>query len=174
VLRLFPQITDWDSTKLFISFVVNYTLLPLVTVLLAKKLGFIDSVFLTSQKDRIIPYIATGVFYFWIWHVFRKQGYPYEVLVFSLAVFLSTSLGLLINIFLKVSMHTLGAGVVLGLFLLLSFRYGQNFGLYTSIVVFICGLICTSRLINNDHSEKEVYTGLAGGLSALGIAALVS
>jgi hypothetical protein len=64
ITHLFPQLTDWDRTKLLVSFIVNYTVLPLVTLLLAKGLGFIQSVYLKTQKDRIIPYVATGIFYF--------------------------------------------------------------------------------------------------------------
>lgn len=166
VLRLFPQITEWDETKLLISFAVNYTVLPLVTILLAKGLGFIDSVYLKTQKDRIIPYVATGVFYFWIWYVFKNQGFPKPVVMFSLAIFLASSLGLTLNSFLKISMHAISAGVVLALFLLLGFYMGENLGYYVSIVLLLTGLVCTARLVNQDHEPREVYAGLAVGAFA--------
>lgn len=43
---------------------VNVTLFPLLSVLLLRALGFIDSIMLKTQKDRIIPYIASGIFFF--------------------------------------------------------------------------------------------------------------
>ena len=55
-------------------FFVIYSLFPLVTVLLAKGLGFIDSVYLKTQRDRIIPYIACEIYYFWIAYVLRHQA----------------------------------------------------------------------------------------------------
>lgn len=172
VLRLFPQLDEWNQTKLLISFAVNYTLLPLITILLAKALGFVQSVQLKTQKDRIIPYIATGVFYFWVWYVFKNQGYPKEVVLFSLGVFLSSSVGLLLNSYFKVSMHTLAAGVVLALFVVLGLRYHESMGLYISIAVLLTGLVCTARLVNEDHSPKEVYAGLLAGALSLLLAAV--
>jgi len=166
VLRLFPQLTEWDQTKLLISFIVNYTVLPLVTLLLAKGLGFIQSVYLKTQKDRIIPYVATGVFYFWIWYVFKSQSFPKEVVMFSLAVFVASSLGLIVNSYLKVSMHAISAGVVITLFVLLGFMSSSNLGFYISVALLLAGAVCTSRLINSDHSPREVYAGLLIGVMA--------
>jgi len=164
VLRLFPQITEWDKTKLLISFTVNYTVLPLVTLLLAKGLGFIQSVYLKTQKDRIIPYVATGVFYFWVWYVFKNQSFPKEIIMFSLAVFLASSLGLIVNNYIKVSMHAISAGVVITLFILLGFISNDNFGFYISLALLIAGVVCTARLVNSDHYPIEVYAGLFIGI----------
>src|SRR5215217_4144934 len=41
-----------QKARLAISFSLMYILFPLVTVLLAKGLGFVDSIRLQSQKDR--------------------------------------------------------------------------------------------------------------------------
>jgi hypothetical protein len=170
-LRLFPQLDAWDSTKLLISFGVNYTLLPLVTLLLAKALGFVGSIYLRTQKDRIIPYVATGVFYFWVWYVFRNQGYPKPVVMYSLAIFLASSLGLLMNNYLKVSMHAIAAGVTATLLVLLGFYLTENLGFYIAVGLLLAGLVCTARLVNNDHSPAEVYLGLGTGVVAQLLAA---
>jgi hypothetical protein len=166
VLRMFPQLDAWSQSKLLISFAVNYTLLPLVTLLLAKGLGFVQSIYLKDKKDRIIPYIATGVFYFWIWYVFKNQGAPREVIAFSLAVFLASSLGLLFNSYLKVSMHGIAVGVAATMLVRLGLGSTINLGPYISIALLATGLVCSARLINNDHSPKEVYSGLAIGIFA--------
>ncbi len=166
VLRLFPQNGAWQNTLVLIQFFVNYTLLPLVTILLAKGLGFVDSIYLKTQKDRIIPYIATGVFYFWVWYVSKNQNYPEAVVMFSLAVFIASSLGLIFNIYFKISMHALSMGVVLTLMLMLAYSIGVSFGFYLSLAFLIAGVVCTSRLINNDHHPFEVYAGLFVGALA--------
>ncbi|HET7898760.1 MAG TPA: hypothetical protein VFL47_13845, partial [Flavisolibacter sp.] len=85
VLRLFPALDSGRQSMLLIQFFVNYTLLPLVTVLIAKGVGFIDSIYLKTQRDRIIPYLAVMIFYFWVWYVFRNQGFPPEAVMFSFA-----------------------------------------------------------------------------------------
>src|SRR6476620_6353056 len=101
--------------KLFIIIRVGYNTVfyPALTVLLLKALGFIDSVFLKTQRERIIPYVATNIFYFWMYLVFRNQpGVPSILTAFILGVFLASSVALLANIYFKISMHALGAGAL--------------------------------------------------------------
>jgi hypothetical protein len=43
---------------------LNLIFFPLMSVFLLKAVGFINSIFLKTQKDRIIPYIACGIFFF--------------------------------------------------------------------------------------------------------------
>jgi hypothetical protein len=61
---LFPQFTDDNKLLLLLRFLIMYTVFPLVTILLAKGLGFVQSIYLRTQKDRIIPYVACGMYYF--------------------------------------------------------------------------------------------------------------
>jgi len=170
-LDYFPERSGSDNIKLMISLAVNYAVLPLVTLLLAKTLGFVQSIYLRTARDRIIPYVASGVFYFWIWYVFHNQGFPAEVEMFTLAVFLASSIGLIANAFLMVSMHGISMGVLATYVLMLGFYTEQSFGLYISVAVFIAGLVCTARLIHSNHTTREIYTGLAIGALAQVVAA---
>jgi hypothetical protein len=169
-LRLFSGLDGWRQTLLLIQFFVNYTLLPLVTVLVAKGLGFINSIYLKTQRDRIIPYLAVMIFYFWVWYVFKQQGFPKEALLFSLGAFLSICFGAFVNSFFKVSMHALSMGVVITLLIILSLRSGTNFGPYVSTGLLIAGLVCTARLVLNDHRPFDIYAGLVLGALAQVIA----
>lgn len=166
VLRLFPALEPYRKTLLLVQFFVSYTLLPLATVLIAKALGFVKTVQLKTQKDRIIPYMATMVFYFWMWYVSKNLGFPKESVMFSLAVFLTICFGTFFNTYFKVSMHALSMGVVVTLLLLLSLRSNNNLGPYLSIALFLAGGVCTARLLNADHRPFEVYAGLFLGAVA--------
>ncbi len=170
VLRLFPDRTPWQHTLLIIQFFVSYTLLPLATVLLSKALGFIDSIYLKTQKERIIPYMASMIFYFWVWYVFKNQGFPKPVILFSLAVFLTTCFGVFFNNYFKVSMHALSVGVVITLLFILSLTSVINFGPYLSVTLLLAGLVCTARLLTSEHNPFEIYAGLFLGALSQGIA----
>ena len=165
-LRLFSGLDEWRQTLLLLQFFVNYTLLPLVTVLIAKGVGFIDSIYLKTQRDRIIPYLAVMIFYFWVWYVFRNQAFPKEAVLFSLAAFLSVCFGAFVNSFFKVSMHALSMGVVVTLLIILSLGSSANMGPYVSIGLLLAGLVCTARLVLNDHKPFDVYAGLLLGAVA--------
>ena len=164
---LFTGLDGRDKLFLLLRFLLMYTVFPLVTILLAKGLGFIQSIYLRTQKDRIIPYIACGMYYFWMWYVLRNQPqFPKELVMLSLAIFIGSSLGLITNSYLKVSMHGISMGVMVAFTCIVAFLAEINFGPYISLSLLIAGLVSTARLMNSDHDPVEVYIGLIIGIVA--------
>ena len=169
---VFAGFSGWKKSLILIQAVAMYGFFPMVTVLLLKALKFIDSVYLDTQRDRIIPFIACGIWYFWIWYVWRNlPDSPKEIVILSMAIFLSSSIGLLANIYMKISMHAIAMGILISFTTLLAFTQAVSFGVYISVSFLIAGLVSTARLIVSDHSQKEVYAGLLAGFIALLIAA---
>jgi len=147
------------------------TFFPLVTVLLLKALDFIKSIQLTTQKDRIIPLVACGVWYFWLWYVWRNQpDYPQQAVQFALATWISASLALMANIIMKISLHTIAAGVMLTFMIQLALTQDLNFGIWLSVAIGVTGIIATSRFIISDHTPSEIYGGLALGILSMLVA----
>jgi hypothetical protein len=168
---LFIGLSGWTKTKIVMMAVLMFAFFPIVTVLLLKALDFIRSVYLTSQKDRIIPLIACMTWYFWIWFVWSKMGKSNDEIVMpdvavklAMGIFISSILGLMANIIMKISLHAISVGVMLAFVFLLAFTQPLNFGIYISAALLITGLVCTSRFIASDHVPIEVYGGLAVGI----------
>lgn len=159
---------------LFIS-AFNIVFFPLITVLLLKAVGFIDSIFLRTRKDRIIPYMACGIFFFWAYTVFHKEGSYHPIMAtFILGIFLASSAGLLANIYFKVSMHAIGMGGWLGIFWVVAQSNTMLMTWPLAAVILLTGIVCTSRFIVSDHTQKDVYAGLAIGIACQLVAAFVS
>lgn len=161
--RLFPDKDAWQKTIVVIQFFVSYTLLPLATILLMKALGFIQSVFLKTQKDRILPYVVCEIYYFWAWYVSKNLFYPKQVILFALGIFLAACIGLILNSYIKISMHALSVGVVAAFILLCGLKADINYGPYITVAFLIAGITATSRMINSNHTSKEIYTGFFAG-----------
>jgi hypothetical protein len=160
----FTGFTPMQKIITLIQFFMIYSFFPLITVLLAKGLGFLQSIHLKTQKDRIIPYIACEIYYFWMAYVIRHQeDFPREIMQLTIAIFLASSIGLLVNIIMKVSMHAISMGVMVLFIGLLGFSQSNSFTAYLSVALLIAGLVCTARMIVSDHSSKEIYTGLLVG-----------
>ena len=152
-------------------FFLLYTFFPLISVLLLKAVGFISSIHLENKRDRIIPYVICMIYYWWSWHLFDNQPeYTRLSVVVSLAIFLASIGGLMANIYMKVSMHAIAAGVMAAFVMLLGFSEDLSFGVYISIVLFLTGIICTARFVDSDHTAKEIYVGLLVGILSLVIA----
>jgi hypothetical protein len=172
---VFSGFDEWNKTVVLIQSFVWYTFFPIVSTLLLKKLDFISSIHLKTQRDRIIPFIVCGIFYFWGWYVSHNlPDYPHEIVSFELAIFLASSLGLIANTYMKISMHAIAVGLMSTFVLMLGLSGGVNFGLYISIVLLVSGLVCTARLIASDHTQTEIYTGLFVGMVSQLIAYLFS
>lgn len=160
----FAGINEWGNLRILLQVFVNCTFLPLVSILLLRALKFIDSVFLKTQKDRIIPYIICMTFYFWNWYVFKNNHEVKDMVSMSMAIFNASVFGFLVNISMKVSMHAIAVGVMTTFLALLALTDSSSFSLYLAITVLIAGIVCTSRLIVSDHSPKEIYYGFLIGV----------
>ncbi len=154
---------------------VNLVAFPLISVLLTKAVGFIDSVFLHTKKDRIIPYMICGIFFFWAYLVFKRQErYPGIIPQFLLGVFLAASAALIANIYFKISMHAIGVGGWLGIFWVIARENSMLMTWPIALVLLITGIVCTSRFIISDHTQKDVYAGLLLGFACQLVAAFVN
>ncbi len=160
---IFTGTEAFDKLKIFLSIFSTNIFIPLVTVLLLKGLGFIQSIQLRTQKERIIPYVACITFFFWSYYVSRQLQYPFELRAFLLSLFIAASASLLLNNYMKVSMHAVGAGGLTALFIMLLFANKIDDSASLLLSFFIAGIICTSRFIASDHKAKEIYTGFAAG-----------
>jgi hypothetical protein len=171
----FSGFSYYTKLKLLLTTALNTVFFPAFAILVMKGLGFVKSVFLRTQQDRIGPYLSSMIFYFWAARVFFKfQPELTPVLaVFMTGVFLTTAVALIANIFYKISMHAIGCGGMIGIFIIIM---NSNTMLMTwplSIALLITGIVCTSRLVVSDHTEKEIYMGLVVGLVCQFAAAIV-
>ncbi|HEV8504378.1 MAG TPA: hypothetical protein VGQ53_03220 [Chitinophagaceae bacterium] len=165
---LFASFSDLGKLMLLGTFVIMYIMFPLLSVLLLKALGFISSIHLKTQRDRVIPYVVCMIWYWWIWYVMNNRPeVPRECVILSLAIFLASIGGLMANISMKVSMHAIAAGVMAAFVMLLGFLQDLNFGFYISGSIFLSGAICTARFIDSDHTPREIYLGLFIGMVTL-------
>lgn len=158
----FTGISPHDKVLIVIRVGYNTIFYPALTVLLLKALGFIKSIFLKTQRERIVPYIATNIFYFWMFLVFHNQpDVPVILTSFMFGAFLASSAALIANIYFKISIHALGVGSLCGLMLIIIFS-GFTYAVFLTAMVFflITGIVCTSRMIVSDHKPVEIYSGI--------------
>ena len=138
---------------------------PAFTVFLLWKLGFAKSMHLRFQKERIIPYIATMIFYWWMWYLSRSFTDQASVLkFFYFGIFIATIPGLVLNNFVKISMHAMGVGGAVAAVILTCLYYGNNFGLDIALVTLIAGIVCSARMALSEHSLFEINLGVAVGV----------
>ena len=141
--------------------------LPALSVFLMWRLKLvISSIQLRTQRERIIPYAVALLMYFWCWYVFKNVDSPLEMQLFLLGAFLSVCAAWMLNIPMRVSMHTTAVGAVMTFFILLAFKDPTFNTVPLSISILIAGLVCTARLLVSTHTYKEIYFGFFAGAMA--------
>lgn len=175
LLFIHPYVFSGFNEKLrvlrFISVVLLTAFFPAFVVLLLRQLKLIQSIFLATQRDRIIPYISAMFFYFWIFYVSRNLADSPPIFVtLLLGVFIASIAALMANIYFKVSMHAIAMGGMVCFFILLAMQGTFSMGIYLSAALFIAGLVCTCRLLVSDHFPFEVYAGFLLGVISQSIA----
>jgi hypothetical protein len=150
-----------------LSVFLNHALIPGFAVFLMWRLKLIGSMQLKTSKERIIPYAAAIIFYFWGWNVMsRIPENPVVFVNFLQGAFFGVCAAWIININSKVSMHTTAMGGAITFFLLFYFNDANASGLYLSIVLLIAGLVGTARLIVSDHTRFQIIQGYIIGAIA--------
>jgi hypothetical protein len=164
-----------DKQKLLtLAFVFSITaFFPALTVFLLWRLKFASSIYLRTQKERIIPYVASITYFFWAYYVSKNMpGSPSVMTFFFLGTFLAASAALMANNYFKISMHAIGVGGAATFMILLGVVSGETISIPIVIATIISGVVCTSRLIVSDHHPYEIYWGLIIGALCQSVACL--
>ncbi len=167
--------SDPRSRLLSLATIINNNFVfPVLVVLLLKGLGFIKSIYLNTSKERIVPYMACIIFFFWTWYVFYNRAeVPQGVKDMLQGIFYASIMGMIANIYFKISMHAIGMGGLIGMMLMVLFDGMMQSGLYFMLAVLFSGLVITSRMIASDHERGDLVVGFLVGLIAQTLAATI-
>ncbi len=179
------SIQDPKGKGIIVIFTIALTIFfPIVSILMMRGLALIKSIHMEDKYDRIGPLIATSVFYLWLFlNLKDNPGIPKAFSFFILGSVIALFICFFLNIFQKVSLHAAGVGGLLVGVVLIGQNYGYDYininlgsgagfkvhllALYM-IIIFICGLTMTSRLMVGAHSKDELYGGFfVGSVSQL-------
>lgn len=143
---------------------INTFMFPAISILLMRKLGFIEDLEMPDHKQRIIPLVASIIFYVWAYLATRKLNFPYMMGVFMMGVLVSLFASFVINVFYKVSLHMVGVSGALTAVMLLVFVSPSDLSYYFLAMILLTGAVASARLYLGAHTMKEVYVGFLVGM----------
>lgn len=169
---MFLAVPEKAKLLRFVTYVNNNVVFPSLVAVLMRALGFSRSLHMEDRRERIVPFMATVIFFFWTYHVFRNQPeMPEASTDMCQGVFLSACCALVLNAFMKVSLHAVGVGGLVGLMWVLMSTGHLHAAWPMAVSVLLAGLVCTSRLLITDHTMAEISVGLIIGFSMQSLAA---
>ncbi len=157
----------WQSLQIIVT---NTLLFPLATVLILKGLGWVKSIQLHEQRDRIIPTIASMTFYFWAYLVARNKAMDPAMVILLLSGFISFVVLILLGIVMKPSLHASAWAIALG-WVWSTYALGEPTFLAPALIISIVFvLVIWARHYLGAHRWSELIWGSLAGLLSIGIA----
>jgi hypothetical protein len=154
---------------LFLVLMTNNVLIPLSLIPFLRYRKLIGSWSVEKRKERIIPLIAVLILYSITTFIMVGLQIP----VFVKGFFISTSflilIVLVITFWWKISLHSAGAGALLGIVVTLSLRMSASLTWFLIPAVLISGMVLASRLKLNMNNPGQVYIGFFAGLAEMSL-----
>ena len=161
----FVGISEWQLNMRLFSVAWLTAFFPAFAVFLLWRLKLSDSIFLRTQKERIIPYVITMFFYWWMYYLSRNfTDQPIALKFFYLGIFVASAIGMTVNNFMKVSLHAMGIAGLTTAVILVSVFYPVNNAVWVLLAVLLTALVISARLVVSDHTKKELIVGLFIGV----------
>jgi membrane-associated phospholipid phosphatase len=174
------SVSEKGSIKLILTVLFSTFLIPAFAIFMMWRLKLISSIEMTDKQDRIGPFIATGVFYLWVFRsVLEDSNMPAAFLIAVLGTTMGLFICFLINLFFKISLHAAGMGGLIGMVLIIMWLYSYgSFLLHLPFIgatefsinfvlilcLLIAGVVGSSRLFLRAHTPRELYAGFLLGL----------
>jgi hypothetical protein len=148
---------------LFFIVLINNVLIPLSLMPYFRLRNIISSWTIENRKERTIPLIATSFFYSVTVYITFKFHIPLFIKSFILAsAFLAIAVTI-INFWWKISIHSVGAGTLTALVVILSVKMHIPLTWFLITAILSSGMVMSSRLWLNSHKPGEVWSGFLLG-----------
>jgi len=175
-LLVLPSLAFTLSQNLLLIYgilVFSTMVLPLASIFWLMRKGKVSSLEMSNHKERPLPLFKAV-----IWMSFGY--YLLQNLLFYTPILKAELLGAIIIIliaaivskFWKISLHLLGIGGVVGVFIALQIMHG-DFLYLLLLFILLSGLLGVARIKQKAHNYTQVYAGFLVGLSVELITLLV-
>lgn len=168
ILFLFSylQIMPIQYKIIVLAVVYCFTILiPTIAIFLFRKINGFTTQDIGQRKRRFMPLLLTIVSYAFCLVMMRRLNIPWYMTGIILTALIIMIISIIANLKWKLSVHTAGAGAIIGGLVSFSALFGYNPVGWLSLFIIIAGALGTARIILQQHTLCEVLTGFAIGLA---------
>lgn len=154
---------DEAKTNFIITFTIFGVLAPGFSLLILAKTKIVDSLQLEDRKDRFPALIMTFIYCILLYLLLKNAGKNGHIANAIYGLTLSGAVisfvFLIVNNWMKISLHTGGAGLLFG-FVMAYFAVHTIMVIWPIVLMLLCiGLVMSSRLHLAKHTQTEAYVG---------------
>ena len=166
---LFGYLPFTVKKLLFFIIIINNVLLPLSLLPFFKYRNIISSWSVEKRRERVIPLLLTTLLYAATSYIVFRFPIPVFLKSFIFATFFLSLIVTIINLWWKISLHSVGVGALTALVLILSLKMYSPLLWYLISIIITGGLVLSSRLKLNFHNPQQVWIGFLTGNICLGL-----
>lgn len=160
-LSIFP----WAFKVWILALVYIFTYaMPTLGIFIYRRLHGWSRFELRKRHKRAIPYIINICCYLCLMHILAVTHMPHFLMAIVGISLLIQCACVVVNLWWKVSMHSAGAGGVIGALVAYSALFGFNPIWWLSLAIFVAGCVMTSRMILRQHTLGQVLGGTLIGI----------
>ncbi len=153
-----------QNAKIF-SIVILTIILPILLFFLLKTINKVDTIYLKSTRERLIPLLINCVIIILILIRVLTPNEIVELYYFFLGILCSTLACFIMAVFkIKASIHMIAASGFFMFAVAIGLHYKININGTIALMMIIIGAIATSRLHLKAHTNQELLIGLITGL----------
>jgi hypothetical protein len=154
---------------LFLIVIVNNVLIPVSLLPFFIHRKIISSWTISDRKERIIPLVIATILYATTSFIIFRFPIPFFLKSFIFALFFLSLVVTVINLWWKISLHSVGAGALVAIVIILSFKMYTPLVCYLISVIITGGFVLSSRLRLNFHNPQQVWLGFLTGFLGLAV-----
>ena len=139
-------------------------LLPRLCIYVYRKLNGWAPVQLRLRENRAIPYILFILSYVACLHLMFRMHMPRYMCGILVSALLIQMVCVIVNVWWKISLHSAGAGGVIGALVAYSVLFMFNPVWWLCVTVLISGAVGTARMLLRQHSLAQVVAGTLVGV----------
>jgi hypothetical protein len=145
-------------------FVSTY-LIPLLILILLKTFKAIKSFQVHTIKERKLPVFIITILFYILGSTLSSVSILSDLgMLFYASSYALVIVYILFSFDLKTSLHTLSIGISLSFFLVMGISYSISLLPIIMILIFLSGVLASSRLHLKAHTVTEVYLGFTLGV----------
>jgi len=159
-----------ERTRFLVSLIVFLitAAAPMAVIIFMMRAGKVSDSAISNRRERGVPFLVTAVCYLAVYFFMAHIRAPHWLAMFFAGACASTVIAFAINLFWKISAHSMVMGGLCAMVLFIAFK---GLGVvwimpWITGAVIIAGAVGSARLYLHRHTPGQVYAGLLLGLGA--------
>lgn len=149
---------------IFLLMLLLTGILPALNILLLRMMGNLRDLDMPDRNDRVLPFLMVATIYGLVAYLFYTKYPAPGILSLLYILCILTLLSLIINFFIKLSIHALSNVCATAVLTTLALQEGSGQLIFPVILGWLAsGLVMSSRLALEAHTLKEIFIGATVG-----------